>query len=1042
MGDAFTRLQELLRELFQFDNKDLDFGIYRIMNHKRGTVEDFIQNGLAGAVDRALEGGASARQASLATEMNELVADLKKNFGEDVIDSTGSLKPDVEKYPPGQEYLELQSRAGDPVDLGDLKAVIFNHVYTFFSRYYDNGDFLSKRRYSRRQKYAIPYNGEEVYLHWANADQYYIKTGEHFTDYRYKAPDGVTVHFELESADTEQNNVKGDKRFFVPRTKEAAYDGESRTLTVPFEYRPLAAKEEKAYGNRNQQEKVISQAVEQLTARFGKQPEAQAALAGEKRRNAKGEPVSLLEHHLRRYTRRNTSDFFVHKNLKGFLEGELDFYLKNEVLDVDDLEAWGPDRSESWFEVMRAVKGVGRSIIAFLAQIEDFQKKLFEKKKLVVNAGYCLTLDRVPEELYEEVAACEAQREEWVCLFAIDEIEENITTPGYTEPLTVDFLEANPHLVLDTKHFAEDFKDRLLAGIENLDEGLDGLLVESENFQALNLLQERYREGVKCIYIDPPYNTGEDDGFVYKDSYQHSSWLSMINDRLLEARSFNNEDGTIVVSIDDVENGRLEETLDRTYGAGNQLATLVWDRNRKNDAKFFSIGHEYMLVYARNRDLLEDKGVRFREPKEGLESAKAEFERLRKEHGDDWEKIREGWMAFFDQIPVSDPRRRLMRYTKVGPRGPYRDDGDVSWPGGGGPRYEVKHPETGRPVKVPSRGWVYSTAKRFWEEYKAGKVVFGPDETTVPSRASYLFDSSDQVMPSVFYSYAQTAAQEFNHLFRERRVFDNPKNWRDIFRLITYLANDEDVILDFFAGSGTTAHSVINANRKDGGDRRYVLVEMGEYFDTVLKPRILKVIYSKDWKDGKPDAREGTSHALKYLKLESYEDTLDNIAFTHEKQGQEALELYGDDYRLRYMLDFETRGSNSLLNVEKLSAPFRYELRLQNGDEKHPTPVDLPETFAYLLGMRVRTRKAHHDGKRRYLVYRGVSPERGEVVAIWRDTEGWQQADYERDEQFVRDQGLTGGADEVFVNGDSFIPEARPLEAVFKQRMLAEPARG
>lgn len=531
MSDAFSRLQELLRELFQFDNKDLDFGIYRIMNHKRGAVEDFIQNGLAEAVNRALEGGAVDRQAARAEELRRKTEQVKEAFGEYAVGKEGELNEAFHETPLGREYLEAQSGADEPVDRDELKATIFNHVYTFFSRYYDNGDFLSKRRYSRRQKYAIPYNGEEVYLHWANADQYYVKTGEHFTDYRYKAPDGVTVHFELESADTEQNNVKGDKRFFVPRTKEAAYDGESRTLTVPFVYRPLTAKEEKAYGARNQQEKVIAEAAEQLSARYGQQPEALAALISEKRKNAKGEPVSLLEHHLRRYTRRNTSDFFVHKDLKGFLEGELDFYLKNEVLDVDDLDSWGPDRSESWFEVMRAVKGVGRSIIAFLAQIEDFQKKLFEKKKLVVAAGYCLTLDRVPEELYEEVAVCEAQREEWVRLFAIDEIEENITTPGYTEPLTVDFLKANPHLVLDTKHFGDDFVDRLLAGIEDLDAQLDGLLVESENFQALNLLQERYREQVKCIYIDPPYNTGG-DGFLYKDSYQHSSWLTMMDNRL------------------------------------------------------------------------------------------------------------------------------------------------------------------------------------------------------------------------------------------------------------------------------------------------------------------------------------------------------------------------------------------------------------------------------------------------------------------------------------------------------------------------------
>jgi adenine-specific DNA-methyltransferase len=267
-----------------------------------------------------------------------------------------------------------------------------------------------------------------------------VKTGEHFTDYRYKSG-GVTVRFELVAADTEQNNVKGEKRFFVPRTKDAAYFGDARTLTVPFEYRPLTAKEQTAYGTRNQQEKIIEEATADLPARLKKHPEALAAL----------EPAGELERHLRRYSRRNTSDFFVHKDLKGFLEGELDFYLKNEVLDVDDLDAWGPERSEGWFEVMRAVKSVGRGVIAFLAQIEDFQKRLFEKKKLVVSAEYCLTLDRVPEELYEVVAANDAQREEWVRLFAIDGIEETITEPGYAEPLTVDFLKTNPHLVLDTK---------------------------------------------------------------------------------------------------------------------------------------------------------------------------------------------------------------------------------------------------------------------------------------------------------------------------------------------------------------------------------------------------------------------------------------------------------------------------------------------------------------------------------------------------------------------------------------------------------------
>ncbi len=474
--DALARLQDLLRELFQFESADLAFGIYRIMNHKRTEIRRFIDESLPRMVEEALQGGAVARQTARAEGLRQTTDRIRESFGEYAIDSKGELNEAYHKTPLGKQYLQQRSDAGGTVGLENLKATIFNHVYTFFNRYYDNGDFLSRRRYSRRQKYAIPYNGEEVYLHWANADQYYVKTGEHFSDYRYKTKNGATVRFELMAVDAEQNNVKGEKRFFVPLVKTAAYDAKARELTVPFEYRPLTEKEKAAHGAGKAQERMLEAATKEIPERFAKDHDALAAL----------EPAGDLARHLRRYTRRNTSDFFVHKDLKGFLEGELDFYLKNEVLDVDDIEGWGPDRSESWFEVMRAVKRVGRGVIAFLAQIEDFQKLLFEKKKFVTGAGYCITLDRVPEELYEAIAANDAQRGEWVRLFAIDEIEESITQPGYSEPLTVEFLKANPFLVLDTKHFDENFRDKLLASVEDLDEQIDGLLIESENFQALS----------------------------------------------------------------------------------------------------------------------------------------------------------------------------------------------------------------------------------------------------------------------------------------------------------------------------------------------------------------------------------------------------------------------------------------------------------------------------------------------------------------------------------------------------------------------------
>ncbi len=835
MTDAFSRLQELLRELFQFDNKDLDFGIYRIMNHKRGAVEEFIQDGLAKAVDDALRGGAVDRQADQAEELRRKTDQVKENLGEYAVDSKGELDERYHDTRIGKEYLEARSGAGDPVDLEELKATIFNHVYTFFSRYYDNGDFLSKRRYSWRQKYAIPYNGEEVHLHWANADQYYIKTGEHFTDYSYKAPDGVTVDFELTSADTEQNNVKGDKRFFVPRPKEASYDEEGRTLTIPFEYRPLVAKEEKAYGARNQQEKVISEATERLPARFGKQPDALAALISEKRRNAKGEPVSLLEHHLRRYTRRNTSDFFVHKDLKGFLDGELDFYLKNEVLDVDDLERWGPDRSESWFEVMRAVKGVGRSIIAFLAQIEDFQKKLFEKKKLVVAAGYCLTLDRVPEELYEEVTTSDAQREEWVRLFAIDEIEENITTPGYTKPLTLDFLKVNPHLVLDTKHFGEDFKDRLLASIEDLDGQLDGLLVESENFQALNLLQERYREQVKCIYIDPPYNTGGGD-FIYKDSYQHSSWMSMMENRLRLGCEMLGAKGVAFVSINDNEQANLKQLMDLVFGGDNFLASAAWQKvySPRMDAKGFSEDHDHILVYGPSVSHIpfSQNTKQFNR----VDSATRRAYRRRSLRKEGSNSRREDRPNLFYAILAPD---KSFLY-------PIRPDGvEGCW------RVNEKRYED--MLQDDLIEWVET--ERGWQVYVK---QFLSESATRPPSTIWLHEEA---------GHNHEATEILKDLLGSK-AFSNPKPTALIkyIQAISGVAGD-GVTLDFFAGSGTTGHALIELNREDGGDRRYVLVEMGEYFESVLKPRILKVIYSKDWKDGKPVSREGASHALKYINL-------------------------------------------------------------------------------------------------------------------------------------------------------------------------------
>lgn len=385
------------------------------------------------------------------------------------------------------------------------------------------------------------------------------------------------------------------------------------------------------------------------------------------------------------------------------------------------------------------------------------------------------------------------------------------------------------------------------------------LMIEGDNLEVLKLLQKSYAGKVKLIYIDPPYNTGSD--FVYQDDFRdninnymirtgqiesdgrknssntessgrfHTNWLCMIYPRLKLAWSLLQPDGFLLVSIDDRESGNLRLVLNEICGEENFIAVLVFDRNRKNDAKLVSVGHEYMMLYANNKQLLSELDVRLRAPKDGVDELRDIFDQLRQEHGDDWAAISAGLKEHYSTFVEDDPRLPLARFTKVDERGPYRDDGDPSWPGGGGPRYDVPHPTTGKPCTVPSRGWVWPTFERMKQEIDAGNIVFGPDEKRIPSIKRNIFEKDDQVLRSVIFSYAQKASQDFGALFDGQAVFQNPKSYRDLHRLVTYLTAPGETILDFFAGSGTTGHGTMLANVEAVPSRRFIMVQLQEFLD-------------------------------------------------------------------------------------------------------------------------------------------------------------------------------------------------------------------
>ncbi|MBA1278405.1 site-specific DNA-methyltransferase [Pseudomonas stutzeri] len=384
------------------------------------------------------------------------------------------------------------------------------------------------------------------------------------------------------------------------------------------------------------------------------------------------------------------------------------------------------------------------------------------------------------------------------------------------------------------------------------------LMIEGDNLEVLKLLQKSYAGKVKLIYIDPPYNTGDD--FVYPDNFEdsissyleltgqvesgrkitsnteasgrfHTAWLNMLHPRLKLARNLLQSDGYIAVSINDRELSHLRQIMNEIFGEENFISVLVYDKNRKNDAKLVSNGHEYMVIYGKNKSLLTELDVRLRAPKEGADEVKEIFEKIRKELNDDWKKIADELKKFYSTFSEDDPRLPLARFTKVDERGPYRDDGDPSWPGGGGPRYEVPHIKTGKPCKIPSRGWVWPTYERMKEEIDAGNIAFGEDETTIPSVRRNLFEKNDQVMRSVQFSYAQKASQDFAEIFDGRSIFQNPKSYLDMKKIVEYFSSGNDVVLDFFAGSGTTGHGVMLANADGNQRRRFILVQLPEPLD-------------------------------------------------------------------------------------------------------------------------------------------------------------------------------------------------------------------
>lgn len=910
MSPQFTSLVDKLKEIFQIDKPELDFGIYRILHARRTQIEDFLKNRLAAKVQTTLAGNAAAEEVAL------------KNALEEAIENARQLGIDDPTVLPKVRELKEKLAACS----GSLQAEneVYSHLLTFFSRYYEKGDFISQRRY-KGDTYAIPYSGEEVKLHWANADQYYIKSGESFSNYDFTLPDGGKVHFRLVSAELTKDNIKDNDavRCFVlwnPDEAEGIEEGsyppscieeKDGELYVYFQYRRFKKV-------KNLQAKVSDNTVAELEKLLdGRWDILQRCNIWALAPTEKDKKRTIFRKYLDAYTAKNTSDYFIHKDLQGFLSRELDFYIKNEMMHLDDIQnASAFSHIEKNLRMIQAVRSIASELIVFMAQIENFQKKLWLKKKFVVQCDYCLTMDMVPQELHAEVLNNPRQQAEWSKLKTI---EGSLVTDAR---------------MVDTKFFDEEFKAKLFASIDNLDERCDGLLIHSENFGALNLISSLFKNKVKATYIDPPYNTGS-DGFLYKDGYFHATWISMLHDRLALNWKLSSDEGVLFTSIDDNEVCNARMTLTSVYGEKNLVANFIVVRSEGGGlAKQAVIGHDYLLTYAKDIEKFSPLG----KPKD-IRGQKVTL------HGEEY------WIE-------TDWFREVFG------------------------KYGTCH---------------YEDILKFYDENKKLEIdqgVLDGKYILIPKKGKHVVGRYRKIADdtSKFYTVKhlnKNGAEELGNLGL-RSFFSYPKPLslvRDFVQGATIMSKSEgNFILDYFAGSGTTAHAVINLNREDGGNRKYILVEMGDHFDSVLMPRIKKEVYSPDWKDGNPlSANKGISHCFKYMSLESYEDTLNNIELQETRGGDMLNSLMQEEYLLKYMMDIESRGS--IINTDSFRKPFDYSLKIavDSSGASESRKVDLVETFNYLLGLHVESQNRKlGEG---YVIVEGQLPNGKRVLIFWRDCE-------------------------------------------------------
>ena len=971
MQNSLEQLKNSLKEMFQFQNNDLNFGIYKIYKLKQKEIEKFIDDNLENIVKKDLQNVSNLEEKSNLLELElflkwfnqeKLLEDINSNY--EKIDWFINLwwNWDTKKL---KEI--LKSGRNWSIEW-DLENKIYNYILNFFELYYSEWDFGYNTRSLNTYKveYDEDYKWTDIMFHWKHKWSYYIKSGNGFNSVKF-ALENKNIEFLLESNEeseweeiSQNNNRETEFKHYKFNRIENIWD---TTFKVIFNLsKTSTAKEEifkkifeEIYGKNlgdeflfNKEWKSIFNSldknfekienwnikgfsqlkikkddlVKKYDSNFWKWEKINKSFDElDKSSEIENTIITLwsLDNKLNSFYIWNDSDFFIHKNLNWFLTKEKEKFIKNNILwDLSTILNSKIDNTT--LVIAKTFNEISSKIIEFLSAIEEFQKWIFESKKKVLVSEYCITLDKIEGSFYDEILANKEQIQEWKNLWFIS--DEKV--------LSIDYLKENQTLNIDTKFFSKDFKDRLLNTFEDLEEETNGILINSENFQALNLLKNKYRGKIKCIYIDPPYNTGS-DWFVYKDSFKHSSWLSMMENRLELAKEFLSDDWVIFVSIDDNEQDNLKKLMDEVFGSENFVGRIAWEsktksQNTKDAYRKLQPRTENIFVYFRNQKINFNLIVKWK-----------------KEYKEKDEK----WFFRFSIIEQMNAEWIRWRNTMIF---------DIFW--------------------ITPPGW------KQWQLWKETIELFKKRwDILIKNNKPYLKmrpddERSDITLPfwALFSKEiwtTESAKKELWNFFIKNR-FDTVKPVNLVKKVIFHWSNPNDIILDFFSWSWTTQQAVIELNKEDNWNRKYIWVEMWEYFDSVTKPRVQKVMYTSNWKNWLPQNNKWVSQIMKYQVLEQYEDMLDKLEIDNED--------FPEWLDLKYLYKKEEIKLKSTLNLRK---PF--ENNYIYGKAKKQTQIDLIETYNYAKGNTIESIKTFDIGWKYYKCVKTWN-----TLQIWRGIEVWE----------------------------------------------------